>query len=162
MRHRIYIRCRPGDGPDRAARLQMRRAIRLALDCEGLARPCQLSASFTDEVSIASLNARTRDINRPTDVLSFPDLTLQPGEKPGDDQPSDPVTGRLELGDMVICWPRVCRQAEEYGHSDTRELCYLTVHSVLHLLGYDHLDEGSQKALMRAHEEAIMERLGAL
>ena len=69
-------------------------------------------------------------------------------------------TGRVMLGDMVINLPQCRRQAEEYGHSMERELCYLAVHSVLHLLGYDHMDEGQEKALMRAHEEQIMGELG--
>ena len=72
----------------------------------------------------------------------------------------DPETGGVLLGDMMICVPRCERQGEELGHGYERELMYLTVHSVLHLLGYDHLDEGPQKAQMRAREEAILETLG--
>ena len=70
------------------------------------------------------------------------------------------ATGLLPLGDMVLSMERVCAQAKEYGHSNRRELAYLVTHSVLHLLGYDHLDEGEQKRQMRAREEAIMEELG--
>ena len=73
---------------------------------------------------------------------------------------ADPGTGRVALGDMVISLERVQAQAKEYGHSRRRELAYLTVHSVLHLLGYDHLDEGPMKAQMREREEAIMRELG--
>ena len=72
----------------------------------------------------------------------------------------DPATGLLPLGDMVISMEHVAAQAKEYGHSKRRELAYLTVHSVLHLLGYDHLDEGPEKARMRQREEAIMAKLG--
>ena len=72
----------------------------------------------------------------------------------------DPATGLVPLGDMVISMERVRAQAEEYGHSSQRELAYLTVHSVLHLLGYDHLDEGPMKARMREREEAVMRELG--
>ena len=73
---------------------------------------------------------------------------------------ADPGTGYVPLGDMAISLERVKAQAKEYGHSNRRELAYLAVHSVLHLLGYDHMDEGQQKAQMRAREEAIMAALG--
>ena len=73
---------------------------------------------------------------------------------------ADPGTGLVPLGDMVISWEHVAAQAKEYGHSNRRELAYLVVHSVLHLLGYDHLDEGVEKARMRAREEAILAELG--
>jgi len=82
-----------------------------------------------------------------------------PGEPPTDDSDADPMTGLTPLGDMAISMERVLAQAEEYGHSRRRELAYLVVHSVLHLLGYDHLDEGEQKKQMRAREEAIMAEL---
>ena len=80
-------------------------------------------------------------------------------ELPGGED-ADPATGLVPLGDMVISMERVQAQAKEYGHSNRRELAYLVVHSVLHLLGYDHLDEGPQKARMRAREDAIMAELG--
>ena len=73
---------------------------------------------------------------------------------------TDPETGALELGDLVICPARAREQAEEYGHSVRREMGYLAAHGLLHLLGYDHLDEGPQKAQMRAREEAILGELG--
>ena len=84
---------------------------------------------------------------------------LQPGELPGEED-ADPGTGLVPLGDMVISMEHVAAQAKEYGHSNRRELAYLVVHSVLHLLGYDHLDEGPQKKQMRAREEAILAELG--
>ena len=83
---------------------------------------------------------------------------LTPGEFPGEED-ADPGTGLVPLGDMVISLEHVAAQAKEYGHSNRRELAYLVTHSVLHLLGYDHLDEGPMKAQMREHEEAIMKRL---
>ena len=98
-------------------------------------------------------------MDRSTDVLSFPEFELHPGELPGMED-ADPGTGLVPLGDMVISLEHVTAQAKEYGHSNRRELAYLVVHSVLHLLGYDHLDEGPQKAQMRAREEAIMDVLG--
>jgi probable rRNA maturation factor len=86
-------------------------------------------------------------------------LDLTPGELPTRED-AEPETGLVPLGDMVISVERAAEQAREYGHSMGRELSYLTVHSVLHLLGYDHMDEGVQKAEMRAREEAVLERLG--
>ena len=80
---------------------------------------------------------------------------LSPGELP-DTEDADPGTGLVPLGDMVISLEHVAAQAKEYGHSNRRELAYLVTHSVLHLLGYDHLDEGPMKKQMREHEERIM------
>lgn len=104
-------------------------------------------------------NLETRGVDRPTDVLSFPMFELSPGEKPRAEW-ADPDTGKVFLGDMVISLERANEQAEEYGHSLERELCYLTVHSVLHLLGYDHLDEGPMKRQMREREEKILTEMG--
>ena len=114
---------------------------------------------LTNDETIRQINLDMREVDRPTDVLSFPAFDLTPGELPGPED-ADPGTGLVPLGDMVISMERVAAQAKEYGHSNRRELAYLTVHSVLHLLGYDHLDEGPQKAQMRAREEAIMAELG--
>ena len=96
---------------------------------------------------------------RSTDVLSFPMFALAPGDKPAR-QDADPATGLIPLGDMCISLERARAQAKEYGHANRRELAYLAVHSALHLLGYDHLDEGPEKARMRAREECIMKELG--
>ena len=108
---------------------------------------------------IHQTNLEMRGVDRPTDVLSFPMFDLCPGELP-DEEDADPATGLVPLGDMCISLERAAAQAEEYGHSLERELSYLTVHSMLHLLGYDHLDEGEQKAQMRQREETVMEILG--
>ena len=98
-----------------------------------------------------------RDVDRPTDVLSFPEFEFTPGEPPceEDEELFDPATGLLPLGDMVISLERARAQAREFGHSVKREVGYLTIHSILHLLGYDHLDEGPMKKQMRAREETI-------
>ena len=114
---------------------------------------------FTDDGGIHAINLEQRGVDAPTDVLSFPMFDLQPGEHPGAED-ADPGTGLVPLGDMVISLEHVAAQAKEYGHSNRRELAYLVVHSVLHLLGYDHLDEGPQKARMRAREEAILGEMG--
>jgi probable rRNA maturation factor len=85
---------------------------------------------------------------------------LEPGVPPEGEEYLDPESGRCPLGDMCISMERVEEQAAEYGHSLEREVCYLAVHSILHLLGYDHTDEGPMKAQMRAREEAILDALG--
>lgn len=148
----------PGAANDANCAL-IRRAIRTALAAEGLTAPCEVDVLLTDDGGIHEINREMRQVDRPTDVLSFPEFELTPGQLPGPED-ADPGTGLIPLGDMVLSMERVAAQAREYGHSKRRELSYLVTHSVLHLLGYDHLDEGPMKAQMRAREEAIMALLG--
>ena len=103
-----------------------------------------------------NVNREFRNVDAPTDVLSFPQNELEPGKFDASACERDMDTGAVLLGDMMISLPRCERQGEEYGHGFKRELMYLTVHSVLHLLGYDHVDEGEMKAQMRQREKAIM------
>ncbi len=138
---------------------QIRRSILAALEDEGVDVPCIIAVIVTNDEVIRETNLENRGIDQPTDVLSFPSFPLSPGEKPRADQ-ADPGTVKVYLGDMMISLERAYGQAEEYGHRPEREVCYLAVHSVLHLLGYDHLDEGPMKAQMREREEAILGRLG--
>lgn len=137
----------------------LRRVIEAALSAEEVEVPCIVEVVLTGDEEIHQTNLEMRGVDRPTDVLSFPMFELRPGEKPQADW-ADPDTDKVFLGDMMISLERAEAQAEEYGHSLEREICYLAVHSVLHLLGYDHLDEGPMKAQMRAREEAILENLG--
>ena len=134
-------------------------SIRAALAYEHFDRPVEVSVTLVDNAQIHELNRESRGVDRPTDVLSFPMFDLQPGDKP-EESWADPDTGLVPLGDMVISLERCAAQAAEFGHPLQRELAYLAVHSVLHLLGYDHMDEGPMKARMRAREEAILETLG--
>ena len=137
----------------------IRRVIRTALAAEGVTFPCEIDVLLTHDAGIHQINLDMRQVDRATDVLSFPEFDLTPGQLPGEED-ADPGTGLVPLGDMVISMEHVAAQAREYGHSNRRELAYLVVHSVLHLLGYDHLDEGPMKAQMRGREEAIMAELG--
>ncbi len=146
----------PGVGDERKA--FVRKVIRTALAAEGVDFPCEVDVLLTNDARIHELNREQRGIDRPTDVLSFPAFDLRPGALP-EPADADPGSGLVPLGDMVVSLERAAAQAKEYGHSNRRELAYLTVHSVLHLLGYDHLDEGPQKAQMRAKEEEILEKL---
>ena len=148
----------PGAANDANCAL-IRRTIRTALAAEGLTAPCEVDVLLTNDEAIHQINLDMREVDRPTDVLSFPEFELTPGQLPGPEG-ADPGTGLIPLGDMVLSMERVAAQAREYGHSKRRELSYLVTHSVLHLLGYDHLDEGPMKAQMRAREEAIMALLG--
>lgn len=157
MNHEILIETEV-DGAEPYAAL-LRRVIPAVLDAERVPFACEVDVLFTDDAGIHAINLEQRGVDRPTDVLSFPMFDLSPGEKPGEEH-EDPDTGLVPLGDMCISLERAAAQAEEYGHSVERELSYLAVHSVLHLLGYDHMDEGPMKAQMRRREEHILEGLG--
>ncbi|MDO4315802.1 MAG: rRNA maturation RNase YbeY [Oscillospiraceae bacterium] len=148
----------PGAASERNCAL-IRKVIRTALAAEGMELPCEVDVLLTGDGGIHQINREMRQVDRPTDVLSFPEFDLRPGELPRSED-ADPGTGLIPLGDMVISMERVAAQAKEYGHSNRRELAYLVTHSILHLLGYDHLDEGPMKARMRAREEAILAELG--
>lgn len=148
----------PGASNDRSRAL-IRKVIRAALDQEGVDLPCEIDVLLTDDEGIQSINRAARQVDKPTDVLSFPQLILQPGDKPSKGD-LEPGSGLVPLGDMVISMDHVAAQAKEFGHSKSRELAYLAVHSTLHLLGYDHMDDGPQKALMRRREEVVLGALG--
>ena len=139
---------------------RMEGVITAALSAEGVNLPCEISVLLTDDEGIHQINREMRGVDRPTDVLSFPMFELEPGVPPEGEEYLDMDSDLCPLGDMCISLERAEEQAGEFGHSVEREICYLTVHSVLHLLGYDHLDEGPMKAQMRAREEAILESLG--
>ena len=142
-------------GINEGLRAFIRKVIRTALAAEGMDLPCEIDVWITNDSGIHEINREMRQVDAPTDVLSFPMFDLTPGELP-DEYDADPATGLIPLGDMCLSMERVMAQAKEYGHSNRRELAYLVVHSVLHLLGYDHLDEGVEKAKMRGREEEIM------
>ena len=148
MQHKIYVtRQKRSLGHSETANL-VKKAASVALTCEGMDEPCEISVTLTDSEGIHVINRENRNVDAPTDVLSFPI-----------DEP-DLDTGCRFLGDMVLNLERVESQAEEYGGGYAHEAQYLTVHSVLHLLGYDHLDEGKEKSRMREREKAIMKELG--
>lgn len=128
-------------------------AIRAALENEHFKYDPLISVTFTDNEGIREKNREFRGIDAPTDVLSFPMYDFKKGEKPG--------PGEIcELGDIVLSLERAAEQAEDFGHSYEREVAFLTVHSVLHLLGYDHVHSEEEELEMREHQRAIMRRLG--
>ena len=134
-------------------RLLIRRCCNAALVYEGFMEDAEVSVSLVNNTQIHELNAQFRNIDRPTDVLSFP-----LGENGEYDRNEE--TGAMMLGDIVISVPKAMEQAETYGHSLQREIGFLTVHSMLHLLGYDHEGDKLEALRMREKEEAIMKRLG--
>ena len=134
----------------------IQKCVEAVMDAEGVPVPCEINVFITNDKGIRAINSASRNIDKATDVLSFPMFQLTPGELPEDwEEYLDPETDMCPLGDMAISLERAIAQAKEFGHSTRREIGYLTIHSMLHLLGYDHLDEGPMKAQMRAREEVI-------
>ena len=134
----------------------IKKCIQETLKAEKINASCEINVLVTNDAGIHIINKESRNIDRPTDVLSFPMFELEPGDPPRDwSGYRDPDSGLVPLGDMCISIERAVAQAKEFGHSTRREIGYLTIHSMLHLLGYDHLDEGPMKAQMRSREEAI-------
>ena len=134
----------------------IKRCIQTVLNAENVTVDCEINVLVTNDTQIRDINNASRNIDKATDVLSFPMFSLEAGKAPDDwSDYIDPESGLCPLGDMAISLERAIAQAKEFGHSARREVGYLTIHSMLHLLGYDHLDEGPQKAQMRAREEQI-------
>ena len=134
----------------------IKKAINMALAAENVRENCIINVVLTDDEGIRAVNLSERNIDSATDVLSFPANELTPGEFDPEVCEWDYDNDAVYLGDMMISVPRCEQQGEEFGHGYERELMYLTVHSVLHLLGYDHVDEGEMKKQMREREKAIM------
>ena len=156
MRHKINLVFEQLSLQRFTIRANIRKCIQETLKAEGITAACEINVLVTDDAGIQIINRESRNIDKPTDVLSFPMFQLEAGNPPKDwEEYRDPETGLVPLGDMCISLERAVAQAEEFGHSVRREVGYLTIHSMLHLLGYDHLDEGEQKRQMRAREETI-------
>jgi probable rRNA maturation factor len=134
----------------------IQQAVSAALVLEGVSGSIEISVLVADDAALHALNRDYRGVDAPTDVLSFGDDDAEPEQA----QFIRPPDAPRYLGDLAISYERVVAQAAEYGHSRARELAYLTVHGVLHLLGYDHERGEADAALMRAHEEAAMEQIG--
>lgn len=134
-------------------RLLIRRCCHAALQLEGFQGSAEIGVTIVDDDQIRQINKEHRNIDSTTDVLSFP-----MGENGEYDK--NPETGGYILGDIVLSIERAMEQADRFGHSLQREVGYLVVHSVLHLLGYDHVDGGLEAVRMREHEEAVMLSVG--
>ena len=132
-------------------RALIKRSIKATLEHQNIENDCEVSVTFTDNEKIHSLNLEYRSIDRPTDVLSFPMYERDELEN---------AVGEIALGDIVISLERAGEQAEEFGHSFEREVSFLTVHSTLHLLGYDHeLSENDEKEMFSLQDQ-IMKIIG--
>ncbi|MBS7359683.1 MAG: rRNA maturation RNase YbeY [Oscillospiraceae bacterium] len=134
-------------------RLLVRRCCNAVLTFEEFSEPAEISVLFVDDEKIHEINREHRGIDKSTDVLSFP-----LGENGEYDRNLD--TGACLLGDIVISVETAVRQAREYGHTLQREIGFLTVHSMLHLLGYDHVNGGIEAMRMREKEERVLTELG--
>ena len=132
---------------------QLRKVILAALAAQGVDQGCEINVMLTDDGGIRRVNQAMRGVDAATDVLSFP-----MGENGEYDLNED--TGAYILGDVVISMEKAVEQAEMYGHSLSREVGFLTVHSMLHLLGYDHENGGIEAVIMREKEETVLSRLG--
>lgn len=129
---------------------KMEEGAALCVEEEGISSErVEVSLTLVGEEEIQELNRTYRQVDKVTDVLSFPQY---------DDLDDLPKEGELLLGDVVICKKQALRQAQDFGHSPEREMVYLFIHSICHLLGYDHMEE-EDKSEMRAKEEAVMRRL---
>lgn len=142
------------------------KVVEACLDYENCPYEAEVSILLTDDEAIRQINQEYRDIDRPTDVLSFPAVDY---DTPGDfskleENVADwfhPETGELLLGDIVISVERAKLQAKEYGHSLEREIAFLTAHSMFHLFGYDHMEE-SDRAVMEKKQSDVLEKLQIL
>ena len=129
-----------------ALKILVRESIEATLAYENVSDPCEVSVTFADNEGIQAINREYRNIDAPTDVLSFPLFEEQGGKK--------------QMGDIVLSLERCAAQAEEFGHSFERECAFLTVHSTLHLLGYDHVNGEEEEMDMRNRQTAIVEKMG--
>lgn len=156
MKNMIEVRREKKNLGHSHAYVLIRRAVNMVLKAEDIHENCIVSVLLTDNEGIRKKNREFRDVDSATDVLSFPFSELTPGAFRAEDTEFDPETESIYLGDIMINLKRCEEQGEEFGHGFDREIMYLTVHSTLHLLGYDHVDEGEMKKQMREREKAIM------
>ena len=135
-------------------KILVRRAIEATLKYEGYKNNAEVSVTFTDNEKIRKINNEFRGIDKPTDVLSFPLTDYEGADIPLADDPMG------SLGDIVISLERAKEQAEEFGHSFEREIAFLTVHSTLHLLGYDHVNSEEEELDMRNRQSEVLKIMG--
>ncbi len=145
--------------------VKAKEVILAAIEAENFPFEAEVDVTLTDNETIHEMNRMYREVDRPTDVLSFPLLSY---DAPGDfskleDTPDNfnPDTGEAMLGDIVLSVPKIKEQAAEYGHSELREYCFLILHSMLHLFGYDHMTE-DDAAIMINKQKDILNHLGIL
>ncbi|MDF1618182.1 rRNA maturation RNase YbeY [Petrocella sp. FN5] len=157
----VYIEWLYGD-QETALNPLIEDAIRYSLTYEGISEPVELSVTIMSNDEIQEINLDQRGMNKPTDVLSFPMVNIMIGEQFSQSikhEPKNPETDEVYVGDIVISWDKVLEQSKLYGHSKERELGFLVVHSMLHLMGYDHETE-AEEAIMIHKQKEILEDMG--
>jgi len=160
VKHKLSARTGGGERTSSAYRSLIKQAVRVTLFLEGVDLPCEVNVLITSDRVIREYNRKFRDIDKATDVLSFPMLEYtMPGWVNRIDSETDRDTGVLPLGDIIISIGKARKQAKGYGHTLEHETTYLIIHSVLHLLGYDHIERPMEK-LMRFREKQIMNEMG--
>ena len=159
MNHQIRVTAEAAVENEDEVRALITRCALQVLESEGVDFDCFVDVTTVDGPTIREMNAEYRNKDAVTDVLSFPMYEFWNGEEQ-EELDEDPETGCVMLGDMILNYDRAVEQAQEFGHSTARECGFLTVHSVLHLLGYDHEREEDDRLLMRAKEEENLTALG--
>ena len=159
MNHQINIGFDTAVEDEQAVAGLVRTCALRVLESEDVPFDAEIDVTVVDADAIREMNAEYRDKDAVTDVLSFPMYEFYNGE-PQEELEREPDSGCVMLGDMILCYTRACEQAAEFGHSPARECGYLTTHSVLHLLGYDHERNDADTRLMRAKEEDNLTFLG--
>lgn len=159
MNHQIRIGFSTAVENEDEVRALVEKCARNVLSRENVDFPAEIDITVVDADTIREMNAEYRSKDSVTDVLSFPMYEFYNGE-PREELDEEPDTGCVMLGDMILCYTRACEQAKEFGHSAARECGYLTTHSMLHLLGYDHERNDEDTRLMRSKEEEYMNAIG--
>lgn len=159
MNHQIRIGFSTEVENEDEVRALVEKCARNVLSRENVDFPAEIDITVVDADTIREMNAEYRRKDSVTDVLSFPMYEFYNGE-PREELDEEPDTGCVMLGDMILCYTRACEQAKEFGHSAARECGYLTTHSMLHLLGYDHERNDEDTRLMRSKEEEYMNAIG--
>lgn len=159
MNHQIRIGFSTEVENEDEVRALVEKCARNVLSRENVDFPAEIDITVVDADTIREMNAEYRSKDSVTDVLSFPIYEFYNGE-PREELDEEPDTGCVMLGDMILCYTRACEQAKEFGHSAARECGYLTTHSMLHLLGYDHERNDEDTRLMRSKEEEYMNAIG--
>lgn len=159
MNHQIRVGFSTEVENEDEVRALVEKCARNVLSRENVDFPAEIDITVVDADTIREMNAEYRSKDSVTDVLSFPMYEFYNGE-PREELDEEPDTGCVMLGDMILCYTRACEQAKEFGHSAARECGYLTTHSMLHLLGYDHERNDEDTRLMRSKEEEYMNAIG--
>ncbi|MEF2863602.1 MAG: rRNA maturation RNase YbeY, partial [Eubacteriales bacterium] len=159
MNHQINIGFETEVADENSVRELIRTCAERVLTSEQVDFDAEIDVTVVDADAIREMNAEYRNKDAVTDVLSFPMYEFLNGE-PQEELEAEPDSGCVMLGDMILCYTRACEQAEQFGHSPARECGYLTTHSVLHLLGYDHERNDEDTRLMRSKEEDNLAFLG--